>query len=61
MPGPMGKAPRGVKSNVKNPGKLLARTIGYVLKNYKIHISVVVICIFIGVLANVQEIGRAHV
>lgn len=50
----MGKAPRGVKSNVKNPGKLLARTIGYVLKNYKIHISVVVICIFIGVLANVQ-------
>ena len=54
MPGPMGKAPRGVKSNVKNPGKLLARTIGYVLKNYKIHISVVVICIFIGVLANVQ-------
>ncbi len=50
----MGKAPRGVKSSVKNPGKLLARTIGYVLKNYKIHISVVVICIFIGVLANVQ-------
>ncbi|MDO4454342.1 MAG: ABC transporter ATP-binding protein [Eubacteriales bacterium] len=54
MPGPMGKAPRGVKSNVKNPGKLLARTLGYILKSYKIHIFVVVICIFIGVLANVQ-------
>ena len=54
MPGPMGKAPRGVKSNVKNPGKLLARTLGYILKSYKIHILAVVICIFIGVLANVQ-------
>lgn len=54
MPGPMEKSPRGVKSNVKNPGKLLVRTMGYILKNYKIHISIVVVCIFIGVLANVQ-------
>ncbi|MCI7813076.1 MAG: ABC transporter ATP-binding protein [Lachnospiraceae bacterium] len=54
MPGPMGKAPRGVKSNVKNPGKLFARTLGYILKNYKIQMIVVVVCIFVGVLANVQ-------
>lgn len=54
MPGPMAKAPRGVKSNVKNPGKLFTRILRYILKNYKIHMIVVVACIFIGVLANVQ-------
>ena len=54
MPGPMRRVPRGVKPNVKNPGKLFKRTLGYILRSYKIPIAVVIICILIGVLANVQ-------
>ncbi|MCR5746808.1 MAG: ABC transporter ATP-binding protein/permease [Lachnospiraceae bacterium] len=42
------------KVKVKDPGKLFKRTMGYVTGNYSIHLIVVVICIFIGVLASVQ-------
>ena len=42
----------GIK--IENPGKMLSRLFNYVLKGYKIHIVIVVICIFISVLANVQ-------
>ena len=42
MPGPRG--PRGPKPKIKNPGKLFARLMGFI----------VVICIFVSVLANVQ-------
>lgn len=44
----------GPKPKIENPGKLFKRLIGYVLKNYTPHVIIVVICIFVGVLANVQ-------
>ena len=50
----MGRAPRGMKSQVKNPGKIFARIMKYVLKNYTPHCIVAVVSIFISVLANVQ-------
>ena len=46
--------PRGQKPNVKNPGKLLARLLKYVFKDYKIHCVIVLVFIFTGVIANVQ-------
>lgn len=45
---------RGPAPRVKNPGKLLARLLTYIMKRYLIQCTIVVICIFIGVLANVQ-------
>lgn len=50
----MPKVPRGVKPQVKNPGKLFLRLMGYLMKSYGLQLVVVVICIFVGVLANVQ-------
>ena len=52
---PMGP-PRGarMKSSVKNPGKILRRLMKLIGKHYTPHLIVVVICIFISVLANVQ-------
>ena len=44
----------GPKPKLKNPGKLLKRLMGYILKGYGIALFIVIICIFIGVLANVQ-------
>lgn len=44
----------GRKSNVKNPGKLFLRLIRYLMKNYAVHLVLVVILIFVSVLANVQ-------
>ena len=48
--------PRGarMKSSVKNPGKILRRLMKLIGKHYTPHLIVVVICIFISVLANVQ-------
>ncbi len=43
-----------MKSQVKNPGKLLARLMRYVFRDYKIHCMFVFIFIFLGVIANVQ-------
>lgn len=54
MPGPMNRGPRGMKPKVKNPGKLLARLMNYVFRDYKIHCIFVFIFIFLGVIANVQ-------
>lgn len=54
MAGPMGRDMRGVKPKIENPGKLFKRLMGYVLKNYTPHVIVVVICIFAGVLCNIQ-------
>lgn len=54
MPGPMNRGPRGMKSQVKNPGKLLVRLMNYVFRDYKIHCIFVFIFIFLGVIANVQ-------
>ena len=44
----------GARPKVKNPGKILKRIMGYVMKSYTPHIIVVVICILGSVLANVQ-------
>ncbi|MCI5698883.1 MAG: ABC transporter ATP-binding protein/permease [Lachnospiraceae bacterium] len=46
-------ARRGAPS-IKNPGKLFARLMGYVTKKYLAACVIVVICIFVSVLANVQ-------
>lgn len=55
MPGPMGpRGARGPKPKLENPGKLFKRIIGFVLKDYAPHVIIVVICIFVGVFANVQ-------
>ena len=55
MAGPMGpRGPRGMKTNVKNPGRLLLRLMRYVFRTYKWHCFLVVAFIFVGVLANVQ-------
>ena len=42
------------RPKVKNPGKLFARIMKYVMKDYTPHIAAVVICIFVSVLASVQ-------
>ena len=53
MPGP-GRQPRGMKSQVKNPGELFLRLMKYVLKDYKFHCISVVVLIIVSVLCNVQ-------
>lgn len=45
---------RGPKQQVKNPGKLLARLMKYVFRDYLFPCVLVFLCIFIGVIANVQ-------
>lgn len=45
---------RGMKSGVKNPGKLLMRLMKYVFREYKLHCLLVFVLIFVGVIANVQ-------
>ncbi len=52
MPGPRG--PQGPKPKIKNPGRLLLRLSRFILKKYALHFGIVVVCIFVSVLANVQ-------
>lgn len=57
MPGPMGRrgpGSRGVKSTVKNPGKILGRLLKYVTGTYLLQCILVLIFIIVSVLANVQ-------
>ena len=55
MKGGHGKhVPRGMKPQVEHPWALLGRLFRYVMKQYKIQIVIVIACIFISVLANVQ-------
>lgn len=54
MAGPMGRQPRGMKPQVKNPGKLFMRLMSYVFRTYKWHYISVIALIFISVLASVQ-------
>lgn len=55
MPAPMRRRNQmGAKPKVNNPGKVLARVLGYTFKKYKIHMIIVFICIIVSVLANVQ-------
>ena len=53
-PGPGGRPPRGMKPQVKDPGKLFARLMKFVFKKYKWHYICVLVCICIGVFASVQ-------
>ncbi|MCD7955050.1 MAG: ABC transporter ATP-binding protein/permease [Lachnospiraceae bacterium] len=54
MPGPGQGTPRGVKPSVQNPGKLLARLMKYIFRDYKFHCLIVFVLICCSVLANVQ-------
>lgn len=54
MAGLHGRAPRGVKPQVENPGKIFKRLMGYIFKTYKIQYIIVFVLIFISVIANVQ-------
>ena len=52
--GPMGRTPRGMKPQVKNPGKIFMRLMRYVFRKYKWHYIIVIALICVGVLASVQ-------
>ena len=52
--GGRGNRMRGPRPKIDNPGKLFMRLMGYVGKKYKIQFIIVLICIVISVLANVQ-------
>ena len=54
MAGPMQRPPRGMKPQVKNPGKLFMRLMNYVFQTYKWHYITVIALIFVSVLASVQ-------
>lgn len=53
MPGP-GPKPRGMKSSVENPGKILGRLMKYVFRNYAPHVITTIICILISVICNAR-------
>ena len=50
----MNRGPRGMKSGVKNPGKLFLRLMKYVFQKYGLHYVAVIVLILTGVLCNVQ-------
>ena len=52
MPGPRG--PKGPKPKIENPGRLLKRLMGYVLKKYGVLYALVIIGILASVMCNTQ-------
>ena len=53
--GPGGRGRMGMpRPKIENPGKLFKRLMGYVFKDYGIHMVLVVICIILSVVASVQ-------
>ena len=50
----MGKGPMGPKPKIENPGKLLARVLGFMLSKYGFQYALVLICIVVSVLCNMQ-------
>ena len=56
MAAPMGHGRRnaGPRPKVKNPGKTFKRLLGLILKNYKVHLIIVFVCIIISVFSSVQ-------
>ncbi len=54
MAGPGRRVPRGMKPQVKEPGKVLKRLLGYVFRFYKVHMIIVFICILLSVVMNLQ-------
>ena len=53
MPGPH-RGPQGPKPVIKNPGRLFKRLLGIIFEKYALACIVVLICIFVSVLANIQ-------
>ena len=51
---PDARTKRTTRSKTQNPGKLFARLMGFIFKKYLPACIIVVICIFVSVLANVQ-------
>ena len=54
MPKPTGPRPMGPKPKIKNPGKLFARLMGFIFKNYGVQYAVVIVCILVNVFASIQ-------
>lgn len=55
MAGPgQGPRPRGMKTEVKDPGKVLMRLLRYVTAGYRFHLIAIIVLIVGSVLANVQ-------
>ena len=52
--GPKGRRQMGPMPKLENPGKLIKRLLSYVLKKYWLHYLIVIICIIISALVNVQ-------
>ena len=52
--GMKGRVPRGQKTAVENPGKVLKRLMDYVMRHYRIHVIVVVLSILASVVCNAQ-------
>lgn len=50
----MRQSTRGMKSGVKNPGKLFMRLMKYIFRRYGIHYGAVAVLILVSVLCNVQ-------
>lgn len=53
MAGPR-RVPRGQKSSVENPGRVMKRLFGYIFKYYGFQMICVLLCILISVLANLR-------
>ena len=51
--GPRGRM-QGPRPKLENPGKIMKRLLGYIMKNYLVHMIVVVVCIFLTVIASIQ-------
>ncbi len=54
LKGTAGRIKTGSKPKVENPGKILKRLGSYVMKYYSIHVIIVIVCIFLGVICNAQ-------
>ena len=53
-PGGPGGRGRGPRPRVENPGKILRRLIGYVMRDYAIAVILVMVCIIYTAFATVQ-------
>mgnify|MGYP006874703060 CR=1 FL=1 len=45
--GPKGKGPMGPMPKLDNPGKLIKRLLGFILKKYWLHYLIVIVCIIV--------------
>ena len=52
--GPGNRRMRGPRPKVENAGALFKRMMAYIMKRYAVHYVIVIICILIGVFANIQ-------